>query len=195
MWITAKAGAKPDAPLNAPLLDAELRELLSRVAERDRTAFRCLYHALRPALARHLHRLLPRTDLVDELLNDVMYVVWQNAGDFRGDAQVTTWVLGIATLKSLRARQRWQRDRALLDHPVMEMAATQNADADRDLADGLAQLSVDHRDTLELTYYFGYSCAEVAKLQGCPVGTVKTRLFHARRRLKHFLEQCVSEAT
>jgi RNA polymerase sigma-70 factor (ECF subfamily) len=170
---------------------------LAKVAERDRAAFRCLYHALRPALARHLHRQLPRVDLVEELLNDVMYVVWQNAGGFRGDAQVTTWVLGIATMKSLRARQRWRREQAFIAHPAPaegEMASN-TADIDGDLADGLAQLSAEHRDTLELTYYFGYSCAEVARLRGCPVGTVKTRLFHARRRLKQALEQCLGEVS
>lgn len=177
--------------------DAELRALLTKVAQHDRAAFRSLYHALRPSLARHLHRQLPRADLVEELLNDVMYVVWQNAGNFRGDAQVTTWVLGIATMKSHRARQRWRREQAFIDHPVASdnVSAPHDADTDRDLEDGLAQLSAEHRDTLELTYYFGYSCAEVAQLRGCPVGTVKTRLFHARRRLKQFLDQCVGEVS
>ena len=103
--------------------DAELRALLAKVAQHDRAAFRCLYHALRPALARHLHRQLPNADLVEELLNDVMYVVWQNAGNFRGDAQVTTWVLGIATMKSHRARQRWRREQAFIDHPEKFPAA------------------------------------------------------------------------
>lgn len=191
MWNAAKTGSKADGPM----LDAELRALLERVAGRDRSAFRALYHALRAPLARHLHRLVPRPDLVEELLNDVMYVVWQNAADFRGDAQVTTWVLGIATLKSLRVRQRWQRERELRAYPVAEGAVTHTVEADRDLADALAQLSAEHRDALELTYYFGYSCTEVAALCGCPVGTVKTRLFHARRRLKQFLEDCVSEAS
>jgi RNA polymerase sigma-70 factor (ECF subfamily) len=177
--------------------DAELRALLAKVAQHDRSAFRCLYHALRPALARHLHRQLPRADLVEELLNDVMYVVWQNAGSFRGDAQVTTWVLGIATMKSHRARQRWRREQVFIDHPEIseDASASDDAHTDRDLEDGLAQLSHEHRDTLELTYYFGYSCAEVAQLRGCPVGTVKTRLFHARRRLKQFLDQCVGEVS
>lgn len=177
--------------------DVELRALLAKVAQHDRAAFRCLYHALRPALVRHLHRQLPRTDLVEELLNDVMYVVWQNAGTFRGDAQVTTWVLGIATMKSHRARQRWRREQALVDYPdVSERAAVpHDGDIDRDLAGGLAQLSVEHRETLELTYYFGYSCAEVAQLRGCPVGTVKTRLYHARRQLKQFLDECVGEVS
>jgi len=187
MWQPTTATVKPAAPL----ADSELRALLDGVAARDKAAFRALYHALRPALARHLHRLLRGADQVDELVNDVMWVVWQNAGAFRGDAQVTTWVLGIATLKSHRVHQRWRRERAILEHPRLVEASDPPADVDRDLAEGLAQLSPEHRDALELTYYFGYSCAEVAALRGCPVGTVKTRLHYARRRLKQVLEQYV----
>ena len=176
-----------------PLADAELRVLLKRVADRDREAFRCLYHALRPALARHLYRLAWRADQVEELLNDVMWVAWQNAGDFRGDAQVTTWVLGIATLKSRRARERWRREQARLEQPTGEAGEPQAVPEalDRDLEYGLSQLSAEHREALELTYYFGYSCNEVAQRMGCPVGTVKTRLHHARRRLKQVLEELV----
>lgn len=189
MWNASIVGSRPDRPA---LLDEELRALLRAVAARDSDAFRALYHALRPALARHLFRLVRRADHVEELLNDVMWVVWQNAGAFRGDAQVTTWVLGIATMKSRRARQRWRREEAQFDDPlVAEEVSNGPAPIDQDLAQGLARLSAEHRDTLELTYYHGYSCAEVAQLQGCPVGTVKTRLFHARRRLKQWLEECV----
>lgn len=186
MWQPTTATAKPAAPF----ADRELRELLTGVAAQDKAAFRALYHALRPALARHLHRLLRDADQVDELVNDVMWVVWRNAGAFRGDAQVTTWVLGIATLKSHRVRQRQRRERELLELPRLPPEDGQRTDIDRDLEEGLAQLSSEHRDALELTYYFGYSCAEVAALRGCPVGTVKTRLHYARRRLKQVLEQC-----
>ena len=176
-----------------PIPDAELRLLLRRVADRDREAFRCLYQALRPALARHLRRLAWRAEQVEELLNDVMWVAWQNAGNFRGDAQVTTWVLGIATLKSRRARQRWRREQQLLEHPSSEDGdrPTSAADTDHDLEYALAQLSTEHREALELTYYHGYSCSEVAERTGCPVGTVKTRLHHARRRLRRVLEELV----
>jgi RNA polymerase sigma-70 factor (ECF subfamily) len=169
--------------------DAELRALLRRVVDRDHEAFRRLYHALRPALVRHLYRRLRRSDAVDEVLNDVMWVVWQNAAAFRGDAQVSTWVLGIATLKSHRARAHLERQLRRADCDLMEQAEPEvPLGFDRDLAGGLARLSDEHRDALELSYYFGYSCAEIAQLRGCPVGTVKTRLFHARRRLREFLD-------
>lgn len=177
--------------LRTPPHDAELRALLRRVAERDRAAFRELYHALRPALARHLYRLLRRADKVDETLNDVMWVVWQNAGTYRGDSQVTTWVLGIATLKSRRVHARLQRELDRAQRPAVDDDdfVAPPTDFDRDVAIGIARLSAEHRDALELTYYFGYSCAEAAQLLDCPVGTVKTRLFHARRRLRQLLEE------
>src|SRR5262245_22811813 len=78
MWQPSTATAKPAAPLS----DQDLRALLEGVAARDKEAFRAMYHALRPALVRHLHRLLRGADQVDELVNDVMWVVWQNAGAF-----------------------------------------------------------------------------------------------------------------
>jgi RNA polymerase sigma-70 factor (ECF subfamily) len=52
---------------------------------------------------------------------------------------------------------------------------------------GLAELSVDHRQVIELTYFCGFSYQEIADIAGCPVNTVKTRMFHARRRLKVLL--------
>jgi Sigma-70, region 4 len=45
-------------------------------------------------------------------------------------------------------------------------------------------LSSDHRAVVELCYFEGRSCAEIAEIMGCPVSTVKTRMFHARRRLR-----------
>ena len=60
--------------------------------------------------------------------------------------------------------------------------------ADRQLLEGgLAQLSLDQRLVLELAYYLDYSCEEIAEIMECPVNTVKTRMFHARRKLRGIL--------
>ena len=48
----------------------------------------------------------------------------------------------------------------------------------------LAQLSPEHRAVIELTYFHGHSCKEIAEIVGCPVATVKTRMFYARRHMK-----------
>jgi len=170
--------------------EKELRALLAQVAQGDKAAFRALYSALYAPLSRHIFRLIRAIDDVEELLNDVMWVVWKNAGDFRGDARVSTWVLGIATLKSRHWWHNQQRRQNLLNeqrrmagHTVAQIGAE-----DGDLTRGLARLSIEQREAVELAYYFGYSCEEIAQLTDCPVGTVKTRLHHARRQLRKILK-------
>jgi RNA polymerase sigma-70 factor (ECF subfamily) len=51
----------------------------------------------------------------------------------------------------------------------------------------LGCLSPDHRAVLELTYYLGHSCGEIAAIMDCPINTVKTRMFHARNKLRALL--------
>jgi hypothetical protein len=51
----------------------------------------------------------------------------------------------------------------------------------------MSALSAEHRAVIELTYIPGYSCRDVAQVMDCPVDTVKTRMFYARRRLKSLL--------
>ena len=46
---------------------------------------------------------------------------------------------------------------------------------------------------VELTYFFGFSYKEIAAIAGCPVNTVKTRMFHARKRLKYLLPRLAGE--
>ena len=55
------------------------------------------------------------------------------------------------------------------------------------IARALATLSAEHRAVVELTYYHGCAYREIAQIVGCPVDTVKTRMFHARRKLKELL--------
>ena len=51
----------------------------------------------------------------------------------------------------------------------------------------MEQLSTDHRAVVDLTYFHGLGSREIAEIVDCPVDTVKTRMFHARRRLKQAL--------
>jgi RNA polymerase sigma-70 factor (ECF subfamily) len=60
-------------------------------------------------------------------------------------------------------------------------------DTARRLRTALAALSGDQRAVVELTYYHGYAYREIAQIVGCPVDTVKTRMFHARRKLRDLL--------
>jgi len=175
--------------------DAMLKALLERTAEGEKAAFQALYRALYAALLRFLFRATGSVPDAEDLVNEVMLVVWRNAGHFRGESQVTTWIFGIANRILKRWRQR-QQVRAKGQVPLeqadeleMETAPTpmEYWVEQRSLAEGLSQLSADQRKTVELAYLFGYSCDEIATLMQCPAGTVKTRLFHARQKLRDFL--------
>jgi RNA polymerase sigma-70 factor (ECF subfamily) len=172
-------------------------ELLRRVAQKDRAAFEQLYVAYHRRLSRFLMRVVGRYNLVEEVVNDTLLVVWQKAGEFRADSEVSTWIVGIAyrrALKSLdhlgvqqRAEARSLED-ALddLQHSAEQVAQRESRDW---LAKGLAQLPMDQRLTLELAYFLGHSCEEIATITGCPVNTVKSRLFQARGKLKALLPE------
>ena len=172
--------------------DEPERSLLARVAEGDRDAFRELYLRYHRRLARFLTRLTHRREDAEEIINDTMWIVWQRASDFRGASRVSTWVMGIAYRRALKMiRRAVTHERAMLleavdDEPSHDVVVESSADR-KLLERALAQLPLEQRLVLELTYYLDHSCEEIADIMECPVNTVKTRMFHARRKLRVLL--------
>ncbi|MCU7851819.1 MAG: sigma-70 family RNA polymerase sigma factor [Candidatus Thiodiazotropha sp. (ex Monitilora ramsayi)] len=171
--------------------------LFERVVQQDKAAFRALYRKFYQPLFHFLIRMLQRQDIVEEVVDDVMLTVWNKAGDFRGRSKVSTWIIGIAYRKGLKSYNKNRREPGMDDLAQhagrIPGAADQSPDhslEQQQLAEqvqsGLETLNGNHRCVMELTM-LGYSCAEIADIVGCPVNTVKTRMFHARRQLKdHF---------
>lgn len=170
--------------------------LLSRIAEGDRNALRQLYGTYYHPLLRFIYRITGRLELAQEGVNDVMLVVWRSSRAFGGRSSVSTWIMGIAyrkALKLLAASRRWtSRFSGVPFDELVERSdalAEQSDDGDlRDLLDvALRHLSAEHRAVVELTYFYGCSYEEIAAIAACPVNTVKTRMFHARAKLKKLL--------
>lgn len=183
--------------------------LLRRVAAKDRKAFEVLYGIYYRRLFAYLLKLTRRADLVEEVLNDVMFVVWRKADSFNGRSRPSTWIFGIAYHKALKALAKrssdppqagWsatgggtgevgeagEREPVDLDEPESMVSRRELAGT---LSRALHELSPEQRAVVELTYYHGRSYQEIAETVGCPVNTVKTRMFHARRRLRDVLQQ------
>ncbi|RLQ20424.1 sigma-70 family RNA polymerase sigma factor [Seongchinamella sediminis] len=172
--------------------DRHHRELLAGTAGGSLRAFGQLYDLLYTSLVRFIYRHTQSPSVVEEVLNDVMLVVWQKAGSFRGDSRVLTWVLGIArhcALNRLQRERAWQR---IVAGPVpcacpgLDEGRLATLDA---LEWALGQLSEDHRVAIELAYFHGMSCEEIAEVCACPVNTAKTRLHYGRRRLHTLLSE------
>jgi RNA polymerase sigma-70 factor (ECF subfamily) len=149
-----------------------------------------LYRIYQPRLARFLSNLLHRPQLVEEVLDDTMMVVWQTADRFRGSSKPSTWIFAIAYRKALKARSRWPDP---LPDDGLEVQVSNDPGPDSELSHqrlrealrkAMTSLSSEHRAVVDLTYFHGMGYREIAEIVGCPVDTVKTRMFHARRRLK-----------
>lgn len=169
--------------------------LLAAVARGDLTAFEEIYRRHSGAVTGFLFRMTGNPRIVEELLNDVMLVVWRKAGTFAGRSRVSTWILGVAYRKALRAVRDLARRPSFVevepdmaverDGPELQLADRERRDRVRA---ALAELSPEHRAVVELTFYGDLHYREIATIVGCPENTVKTRMFHARKRLREVLE-------
>jgi RNA polymerase sigma-70 factor (ECF subfamily) len=181
--------------------DATDRALLERMAEGDRAALATLYHGYHGRLCRFLSRLTRRPEIIEEVVNDCLFIAWQHAGEFRGDARVSTWLMGIAYrcgLKALRRQGSGPIDELSDDMLLPDPDGVSDPAEDRELRDllgkALEHLTADQRVVVELVYGIGHSLNEVAAIVQCPVGTVKARLFHARVKLLNVVPALSGEA-
>jgi RNA polymerase sigma factor (sigma-70 family) len=168
--------------------------LIRRVAVKDRQAFEVLYHRYARRLYGYLSKLLKRPDVVEEVLDDTMLVVWQNASRFNYTSRLSTWLFGIAYYKAMKALARASKEPVELLPDVPEWSDQNDPEGimtrqelGHTLARALGALSPEQRAVVELTFYQECSYQEIAAITKCPVNTVKTRMFHARRRLAQLL--------
>jgi len=176
------AGKKPDGE-NA--LEAAL---LQRVAKQDRDAIGQLYRLYHARLFKFIFRLTRSYATADELVNDIMLLVWQNASAFRGDSRVSTWIFGIAYRQTMRRLSRKKMNLSRYVEPD-ELACDNSFDIETEdwVWRGLRSLPPEQQVTMILVFYLGLSYSETAEVTMCPVNTVKTRMFHARRKLRTYL--------
>ncbi|MGF1501768.1 MAG: RNA polymerase sigma factor [Paracoccaceae bacterium] len=167
--------------------------LLQAVAAGDRGAFRRLHARYHRRVLGFAIRIVQSLDLADEVASDALMVVWKKAESFRGEARPSTWIYGITyrtALRALRQRRRTAHHVEIDDNLPAETTGPEEIERlfDRKaVAAALDALSPEQRATVQLTYFYGYRLTEIAEITGCPVGTVKTRMFHARARLRSVL--------
>jgi RNA polymerase sigma factor (sigma-70 family) len=190
-----RASPSDDTRIPAPPSDAEADvRLIARIAARDLRAFETLYRAYHPRLTRFLLNMLRHPQLAEEALDDAMMVVWRRPEGFNGTSKVSTWIFAIAYRTALKARSR---HREPMEEPDLARTPSEEPDpeqrlgireANRDLLRAMGRLSAEHRAVVDLTYFHDVGYREIAEILDCPVGTVKTRMHHAKRHLKGFLQ-------
>ena len=170
--------------------DRNQRELalLKRIVRKDRHAISELYRIYHARLFKFVFGLTHSYTSADELVNDIMLIVWQQAATFRGDSKVSTWIFGIAYRQALRSVTRGKKT---LPQQACTGETACDDSVDIEMQDwiwrGLHTLPHPQRMSMVLVFYYGLSYSETAEITGCSVNTVKTRMFHARRKLREYL--------
>jgi RNA polymerase sigma factor (sigma-70 family) len=185
---TMTMAPRPPAPAT-PLRDAVL---VARVlADDDRHAFAELTRRHQSAV-RSLLRRLTRHDhaLADDLAQDTFIQVYRNLRQFRGDAKFATWIYRIAYntfLAHVRSAHPEEELPEQLPEDDSGPSLAQASAMKMDLAKALAALSEGERAAIIQCYYQDLSHEEAAYVLGCPLGTVKTNVLRAKRKLRAVL--------
>lgn len=175
----------------------DLDALLRATAQGNRAAFDQLYRAQqRPMLAYAAGLLAGDRAAAEDAVDEAFVDVWRQAGAFAGSGSAVGWIRRIVRNKAVdwlrksgRSRHgEWvpSEDTRRDERPSPE-ADAMAADAAGWLRRALAQLNLDQRETVLLCYFEERSLDEIAAIMGCPEGTVKSRLFHARQGLRQLL--------
>jgi RNA polymerase sigma factor (sigma-70 family) len=168
-------------------------KLVQRCANGDQTSFGLLYHRHQQRVRGILYQ-LGDAALLDDLVQEVFLRAWRGLPKFRQTAQFSTWLYRIAWNVAADQRQGTQRSRLLTLSQQTVAPAASSSDLMQlhyqDLVQrGLQHLSFDHRTVLVLHDLEEILQKDIAEILEIPVGTVKSRLFHARTAMRQFLQQ------
>jgi RNA polymerase sigma-70 factor (ECF subfamily) len=178
------------------VVSREPDELVQRAQRGDAAAFAELFKKHRSAVAAIAYRMLgPHADLED-VVQEVFLQVHRSLPDFRGQSKFSTWLHRVAVNVVLMARRR-ARSRPLYTHeeaarheadqrplPDQDVSRSRRLDAFQRLLD---KLSDKKRTVFILHELEGMPPSDIARLVDCPVLTVRTRLFYARKELAQMM--------
>ncbi len=175
----------------------EHESLIARAASGDRQAFREVYARHRADVARLVFRMIGPRPEVDDVIQEVFFQVFRSLKDFRGQSKFTTWLHRVTVNVVLMHRRSAKSRPVYADEaphdmvpdtrqplPDEDFARHERMRAFRRLLDRLAEKK---RVVFILHELEGMAPAEIAKVVGAPILTVRTRLFYARRELKAML--------
>ena len=169
--------------------NAELAKLLDRIAAGDKRAFASFYETLEAPVYRFIASKMNDPHEAADIQHDVFIEIWRSAGRFEGRSTVKTWVFGIAYRKTMDYFRKHKRvdltdevDDRVDDSPdpAACLAASQEA---AHLKFCLDELKPQMRAAVELAFFEDLTYPDIAEIAGVPEGTIKTRVYHAKKLL------------
>ena len=176
--------------------DLDDSALVELVGKADQDALAVLYQRHGAACYRLARRLTANDALAEDAVQETFVGLWRNPrGYLAGHGSVRNWLLGLAHHKAVdyvrRETAQQQRQSAEAAQRALDPQATADPAAvawagirAETVRAALSELPGPQRQALALAYFGGYTQREIAELTGAPLGTVKTRMFAAMRRLQ-----------
>lgn len=178
--------------MGTPFEDED-RLLLARIANGDKAAMRALYERRHDALFAFARLRCGDDAAAADAVQDTMLEVWRKAGTFSGRSAARTWMFAIARNK-LADRARRSARLSFTDEtperadegpgPDAVLAAVQDAERVRAC---LSRLTEAQRAAVRLAFFEDLPYPDVAAREGVPLGTIKTRIHHAKKALMRCL--------
>lgn len=180
------------------------RQLVQRIQTGSREAFEELLDAYETRVYRLALRFTDSISDAEDLTQEIFLAVYKSLGNFRGNSALGTWIYRVAMNHCLEFRRKRRLDTLPLDEEIALVSQdwrhdpVQSADR-RELSAkveaAINSLSPLHRDVIVLHELQGLTYQEVAAALDVPVGTVKSRLSNAFRRLRDLLGGYVHEGS
>ena len=162
-------------------------ELLAQVARGDHQAFQQFYRLYAPRVFRYALTLVRDQFLAEEVVQETMIAVWRGAKGFRGRSQVSTWVFGIARNQAWQVLRRTPQNLSEPEEEVVVLDGVGMVEEEERVRKALTKLPPIEREVVVLAFYQGLTYRDIAAILGVPEGTVKSRMYHARKRLRELL--------
>ena len=186
--------------------DRDDGQLLTLIDQGDREALEALYHRYARAVFSLAMRMLSDSGAAEEVTQDVFFKVWRRASSYHAQrGKVTAWLFSIAHHRTIDELRHRRRERSQVQQGVdvsnkpsdgqddpMEYATSQYERGQ--IKDALHTLREEQRVVVELAYFGGLTHSEIAKHLDQPLGTVKTRMRLALRKLREVLGPQVQES-
>ncbi|MDY7098551.1 MAG: RNA polymerase sigma factor [Pseudomonadota bacterium] len=160
-------------------------ELLVVMAQAgDREAFGQLHRRWNPQLARAALRLTGNPDTARDLTQECWLAIWKGIGRINHPSRFRSYAFGVLYRRGADHLRGVIRSRGDVRDDAAEPSQLAQLDERTALLQAFAALPADQRLCAHLHFVEGFTLGEIAEVQGIPTGTAKSRLFHARRKLK-----------
>lgn len=178
-------------------------QLMAKVAGRDQSAFEQLYDRFAPVVYTMVLRIVRSPEAAEDLLQEIFLAIWNKSSLFsEARGSVYTWIMSLARNRSLdflKSKEQTSRGPGIDEQTVLNLPDTAHladplnaaisSEHERRMREGLELLDREQRTIIELSYYEGFTQAQISERLGLPLGTVKTWMRQSLMTLRTHLKE------